>query len=43
MYACWQNNYVWASGHKTDVDSSRLIFEKFARHIVVAAGISCCL
>ena len=40
-HACQQNDSVWASGYKTDVDPSRLIFEKekSERHVMVSAGI----
>jgi len=36
-----QNNHVWSSGKKADVNSSRLLVtrEKFAKHIMVSAGI----
>ena len=36
-----QNNRVWSSGKKTDVDPSRLLVEreKFAQHVMVSAGV----
>ena len=36
-----QNNRLWATGKKTDIDTRRLLIEreKFAPHLMVSAGV----